>query len=84
MPRRTSITSVVLLLQVLIAPPTPADPAESDLDRAFTQTIRPFLNAYCTNCHGGQKPRPNSTSRRTPRSKPSFATTLTGPSSSKS
>src|ERR1051325_4235684 len=28
----------------------------SDLDRRFKQTVRPFLASYCTTCHGGTAP----------------------------
>ncbi len=27
--------------------------ADKDLDRTFTQTVRPFLNSYCVGCHSG-------------------------------
>src|SRR5580704_259782 len=33
-----------------------ADPAEAELDRRFTQTVRPFLATYCLTCHGGSNP----------------------------
>lgn len=37
----------------LISPLTAATP---DLDRQFTQTVRPFVIAYCTGCHSGATP----------------------------
>ncbi|MEP7367434.1 MAG: DUF1592 domain-containing protein, partial [Acidobacteriota bacterium] len=30
--------------------------ASPDLDRQFTNTIRPFLESYCIGCHGQQRP----------------------------
>jgi hypothetical protein len=30
--------------------------ADTDLDRRFTQTVRPFLASYCTTCHSGSTP----------------------------
>lgn len=33
-----------------------AGPTDADLDRRFTQTVRPFVNQYCKGCHSGQTP----------------------------
>ena len=33
-----------------------ADVANPDLERRFTQTVRPFLTRYCIGCHGGETP----------------------------
>jgi hypothetical protein len=33
-----------------------AAPADPDLDRRFTQNVRPFLAGYCTGCHSGTAP----------------------------
>src|SRR5438874_5759183 len=33
-----------------------ADSANSDLERRFAETVRPFLNSYCVGCHGGASP----------------------------
>jgi mono/diheme cytochrome c family protein len=33
-----------------------AAPTDAELDRSFTQTVRPFLAAYCTACHSGAQP----------------------------
>src|SRR2546430_13841590 len=33
-----------------------AAPANSDLERKFTQTVRPFLASYCIGCHSGATP----------------------------
>jgi Protein of unknown function (DUF1587) len=30
--------------------------SDADLDRQITQTVRPFLATYCTNCHSGSAP----------------------------
>ena len=33
-----------------------SEPADSDLDRQFTRTVRPFVGTYCVMCHGGSSP----------------------------
>src|SRR6266566_2297235 len=33
-----------------------ADSANSDLERRFAETVRPFLASYCVGCHGGATP----------------------------
>ena len=52
MPR--SILTVRILVLVGIAVPTvpAADVANPELERTFTQTVRPFLTRYCIGCHG--------------------------------
>jgi mono/diheme cytochrome c family protein len=30
-----------------------ADAVNADLDRKFSQSVRPFLTTYCVGCHGG-------------------------------
>ncbi|HWC00417.1 MAG TPA: DUF1587 domain-containing protein, partial [Bryobacteraceae bacterium] len=30
--------------------------ADADVERQFTQSVRPFLNSYCVTCHGGAHP----------------------------
>ncbi len=32
---------------------------DAELERQFTQTVRPFLATYCTGCHAGAKPQAN-------------------------
>ena len=32
-----------------------APPADVDEQKGFTETVRPFLNTYCTSCHSGEK-----------------------------
>jgi len=54
LPRR--FLTPVLLLGCIAAPMNAAAPADTDLKRGFTQTVQPFLNTYCTICHGGAKP----------------------------
>src|SRR6267143_6339516 len=45
-----------LLVLTIAVPRNAAAPADTDLKRGFTQTVQPFLNTYCTSCHGGAKP----------------------------
>src|SRR5580765_7461097 len=33
-----------------------ATPTDAELDRGFTQTVRPFLTTYCVACHSGAQP----------------------------
>lgn len=33
-----------------------ADSSNIELERKFTQTVRPFLASYCVGCHGGASP----------------------------
>ena len=54
MPRRLVLTSL-LVLGCFIAPAMKAAPADPDAEREFTDTVRPFLNTYCTSCHSGDK-----------------------------
>jgi hypothetical protein len=60
--RRSSlvITRLFLLGSVAIPPSVPrlgaADVANSDLERKFSQTVRPFLASYCVGCHAGATP----------------------------
>src|SRR5687767_3364203 len=39
-----------------LAQGTPAQTAANDLDRGFTDHVRPLLDAYCVACHGGAAP----------------------------
>src|SRR5262245_18046862 len=48
-----AITRLILLGSIAV-PCVPA--TQSDLERKFDQTVRPFLTAYCTGCHGGASP----------------------------
>jgi Protein of unknown function (DUF1592)/Protein of unknown function (DUF1588)/Protein of unknown function (DUF1587)/Protein of unknown function (DUF1585)/Protein of unknown function (DUF1595) len=51
---------LTILLLVLGAGVRPflssANSAETDLARRFRQTVRPFLTAYCVDCHSGSEP----------------------------
>jgi len=35
---------------------TVAGPVESDLERRFSRTVKPFLETHCVSCHSGQTP----------------------------
>src|SRR5262252_6877211 len=52
---RLLLTSL-LILGAIAMPMTAAGPQDMDPERGFTQTVRPFLDTYCTTCHGGPKP----------------------------
>ena len=52
---RTSLISIVLVLTILAIGASPSDPAESGLERRFSETVRPFVTTYCTGCHTGEK-----------------------------
>ncbi len=56
MSRRHAFTSLVLLLATPAVSLAAVDPAEQDLQRRFTATVRPFLATYCEGCHSGAKP----------------------------
>jgi hypothetical protein len=45
-----------LVLGCIAVPMNAAAPADTDVERVFTQTVQPFLNTYCTSCHGGARP----------------------------
>src|SRR6267154_4250311 len=51
---------VILLFSILAAVPglSAAAPTSTDaeLERRFTQTVRPFINTYCVVCHSGKTP----------------------------
>src|SRR6266849_5398682 len=46
----------LLVLGCIAVPMNAATPSDADVERGFTQTVQPFLNSYCTGCHGGAKP----------------------------
>ena len=47
----------VLFLMALVALSCfGASPADLDLDRRFTKTVKPFVATYCAGCHSGQNP----------------------------
>lgn len=45
-----------LLGSLAIASLTAAESASSDLERRFSQTVRPFVTTYCIGCHSGRAP----------------------------
>jgi Protein of unknown function (DUF1587) len=53
---RTTITAILLLLGALSVRAATPDQADLDLERRFTETVRPFLVNYCIGCHSGEKP----------------------------
>ena len=53
---RAALTVMVLFTGFNWKPAAAADATEADLNRRFTETVRPFLTTYCVACHGGAKP----------------------------
>ena len=47
---------LVLAATVILSVMRGQDDVPADLERQFTQTIRPFLETYCISCHGQQQP----------------------------
>src|SRR5262245_405661 len=57
MPRSTLPVRILLVLVGIAVPRLrAADVASPELERRFTQTVRPFLTRYCIGCHGGDTP----------------------------
>src|SRR5438552_2898441 len=57
MVNRVRVAAGLFVLGCIVIPATPAsEPANSHLDRRFTQTVRPFVETYCGGCHGGSTP----------------------------
>jgi len=52
---RLSVVSL-LVLGCIAVPMTAAAPQVPDATRAFTETVQPFLQTYCTGCHSGARP----------------------------
>jgi hypothetical protein len=52
---RLLLTSL-LILGAIAMPMSATAPQDTDPERGFTQTVQPFLDTYCTTCHGGAKP----------------------------
>jgi Protein of unknown function (DUF1592)/Protein of unknown function (DUF1588)/Protein of unknown function (DUF1587)/Protein of unknown function (DUF1585)/Protein of unknown function (DUF1595)/Planctomycete cytochrome C len=46
----------LLVLGCITAPMNAATPQDIGVKRGFAQTVQPFLETYCTSCHGGAKP----------------------------
>src|SRR5262245_44800730 len=49
------LTSLLVLAGIAV-PMNAAAPPDPDPEQGFAQTVRPFLDTYCTSCHGGAKP----------------------------
>src|SRR5262245_26471455 len=57
MPRCAVVVPCIMLLGTFsIAPVKAAEPSNAELERRFTQTVKPFVTKYCTGCHGGSSP----------------------------
>ena len=56
--RGSALTTIRLLMLGVVLGSSKGTFADydSDLERQFAQTVRPFLTAYCTGCHGGSAP----------------------------
>jgi hypothetical protein len=54
---RTIVIALAFAVASRAALAVSPDTAEAEFERGFNDTIRPFLTAYCTSCHGGQKPK---------------------------
>lgn len=52
---RNPVSAAVLGLVLLSRGATPADP-QAELDRGFTETVKPFVETYCAACHSGASP----------------------------
>src|SRR5262245_16107019 len=57
MPRcAVAVPCLLLLVSLSISSLKAADPTSAELDRRFTQTVKPFVAKYCAGCHGGSSP----------------------------
>src|SRR5258708_4787870 len=54
--RVTTITRLLVFGSIAIPAMCASQTANSDLERRFAQTVRPFLTSYCVGCHGGVAP----------------------------
>ena len=54
---RRRFLTVLLVFGCIVGPGITAapPPADADVEREFTDTVKPFLNWYCTSCHSGEK-----------------------------
>src|SRR5438045_4183368 len=53
--RRLFLLTPLLVLGTTAMPAIKAAPAAPDVDREFTETVRPFVTTYCISCHSGEK-----------------------------
>src|SRR5260370_9482205 len=51
--RVTTLTRLLLVGSITTPWMCASEAANSDLQRRFAQTVRPFLTSYCVGCHGG-------------------------------
>ncbi|MEX2261035.1 MAG: DUF1587 domain-containing protein, partial [Bryobacteraceae bacterium] len=51
-----AIARLLVLGSIAILCMCAAEAANSDLERGFARTVRPFLASYCIGCHGGATP----------------------------
>src|SRR6266478_5420611 len=54
--RATTITRLLVVGSITIPWMFASEASNSDLERRFAQTIRPFLTSYCVGCHSGATP----------------------------
>src|SRR5215471_512104 len=54
--RHRLLLTSLLIFGGIGMPMNAAAPPAADPNRGFRQTVRPFLDAYCTRCHGGPTP----------------------------
>src|SRR5438445_10498016 len=57
MERNDRLVLLLLLLGAFATFPAPAaQTADSDVERQFAQSVRPFVTRYCSGCHSGNTP----------------------------
>ena len=56
MPRSALAVTLLLIFSSSPFPSVRAADNNTNLDRKFTQKVKPFLNRYCIGCHGGATP----------------------------
>jgi len=60
MPRAAYFAILLSVLSyIAVSVTNSATPADIDLERQFSQTVRPFVTTYCTGCHSGATPAGN-------------------------
>ena len=57
MPSRALTLILMLLAAVHPLAATAADAVGRGLERRFVGTVRPFIDSYCLDCHGPEKPK---------------------------
>jgi hypothetical protein len=55
MSRRHVLTFLLVLACVVGPTTTAAPPQDQDVEREFTESVKPFFNSYCVGCHSGEK-----------------------------